>query len=312
MSRLEPDGRSSVSGASRKPPRSRLRRWVRRTIRVAVIAYVAVCLILYFFQNALIFPGAYVHDRESATVHAAPGREILHLHAADGRDVAAVFGNALDAVGTPRADAASRPTILFFYGNGDCIKTSMELFDELRRLGANVLIPEYEGYPMSGGKLSEAGIHATANAAYAYLLTRHDVDPKRIVLIGRSLGGAPAIDLASREPVAGLITVSAFTTMDEMARKVVPFIPTSLALKVHFNNEEKIAQVKCPILLVHGTHDTFVPFSMMGRLAAKARAPVTQYPVRGGDHNDIFLVGGQELMAKIGKFVNSTSQSSSD
>lgn len=294
--------------ASPSPPalrKSGLRKWTVRLLRALVIAYLVACLVVYLIQNVIIFPGAYFHERESAVVQPSEDREIVTLHAPDGYRVAAMFSPALDADGFPRADAAKCPTILFFYGNGDCLKTSLRIIESFRRLGANVLCPEYVGYPMSSGKPSEAGLYATANAAWAYLLTRHDVDPHQIVVVGRSLGCAAAIDLASREPVEGLATFSAFTSMDEMARKVMPMFPTGLFLKAHFYNEKKIAEVKCPIFLAHGTRDEFVPYNMMGRLARRATAPHVVYPIEGADHNTIFRVGGSGLMQKFGEFLHS-------
>jgi hypothetical protein len=274
-------------------------------LRIAALVYLGLCLALYFFQNYIIFPGAYVHSAAAATVHAAPGREVLELHTPEGHRVAAIFGAALSEDGSPDADAVHRPTILYLYGNGDCVKTSLGVFDHLRRLGANVLIPEYIGYPMSGGKPSEAGLYATADAAYQYLHTRPDVDPNQIVLIGRSLGAGPAIDLASRKPVAALATFSAFTSLDEMGRKVMPIFPTGLFLHCHFNNIQKIADVKCPIFLAHGTRDDFVPFSMMARLATAARTPVILYPIPGADHNNIFQIHDGNLIPTFGRFLHS-------
>jgi fermentation-respiration switch protein FrsA (DUF1100 family) len=294
------------SSDSAKPPaKSRLRRWSVRLLRVAVALYLACCVILYFAQNFLIFPGAYVHNRERSQVGPAPGREVLELHTPGGQRVAAIFGAALTEDGMPLTDASTRPTILYFYGNGDCIRTSLQQFTKFRRLGYNVMIPEYIGYPMSGGRPSEAGLYATANAAYAELLTRHDVDPHRIVVVGRSLGGAAAIDLASREPVAGLATFSAFTSMDAMARKVMPIIPTGLFLKSHFNNLQKIGHVQCPVFLAHGTKDSLVPFSSMGRLAAQVKGPVTTFAVDGANHNDIFNVDPGLLLQKFAEFIDS-------
>lgn len=286
----------------RKP---RLRRITLRLFRAAAIAYLLACLVVYLIQNWIIFPGAYFHGRESALVESDADHQIVMLHAPDGHRVAALFGAALQPDGSARPDAAICPAILFFYGNGDCLKTSLPIIDAFRRMGTNVVCPEYVGYPMSGGKPSEAGLYATANAAWAYLQTRPDIDRHQIVIVGRSLGCAAAIDLASREPAEGLATFSAFTTMDEMARKVLPIFPTGLFLKAHFNNEKKIAEVRCPIFMAHGTKDDFVPYSMMGRLAADAKAPVTIYPIVGADHNNIFTIGGDELIEKLAEFVRS-------
>lgn len=285
--------------------KSRWRRISLRLLRAAIIAYLLACIVVYLIQNWIIFPGAYFHGRESAQVEGDASHQILMLHAQDGHRIAAMFGAALEPDGTERADAAGCPTILFFYGNGDCLETSVPIIDAFRRLGANVLCPEYVGYPMSGGKPSEAGLYATGNAAWAYLQTRPDVDRRQIVIVGRSLGCAAAIDLASREPAEGLATFSAFTTMDEMARKVMPMFPTGLFLRAHFNNEQKIAKVRCPIFMAHGTKDSFVPYSMMGRLATVAKAPVTIYPIVGADHNNIFSVHRDALIEKLGEFIRS-------
>lgn len=296
------------SAALAKPQPAGKPRWRRiskRLLRAAVIAYLVACLVVYLIQNWIIFPGAYFRGRESAQVEGDAEHQIIMLHAPDGHRVAALFGAALQPDGSAKPDAATCPTILYFYGNGDCLKTSLPIIDAFRRMGTNVLCPEYVGYPMSGGKPSEAGLYATANAAWAYLQTLPDIDRRQIVIVGRSLGCAAAIDLASREPAEGLATFSAFTTMDEMARKVLPMVPTGLFLKAHFNNEKKIARVRCPIFVAHGTKDDFVPYSMMGRLAAAAKAPVTIYPIVGADHNNIFIVGGDELIEKLAEFIRS-------
>lgn len=157
---------------------------------------------------------------------------------------------------------------------------------------------------MSGGSPSEAGLYATADAAFNYLLTRRDVDPRRIVAVGQSIGAAAAIYLASSRPVAGLATFSAFASMDKMARKVLPMFPTGLFLRSHFPNIQRISRVRCPIFLAHGTDDDLVPFAMMKQLTAKAGGPVTLYPVPGANQNNIFQVGGASLPQVFARFVN--------
>ena len=156
---------------------------------------------------------------------------------------------------------------------------------------------------MSTGKPSEAGIYATADTAYLYLLTRPDIDRRQIIPIGWSLGAAAAIHLASSKPVAGLATFSAFTSMPDMGHAMLPWLPVSLLAKYRFDNERKMADVKCPIFMAHGTVDSLVPFEMNARLVAAAKGPITAIPVIGGDHNDIFQIGGKDLMRRLEAFI---------
>jgi fermentation-respiration switch protein FrsA (DUF1100 family) len=153
------------------------------------------------------------------------------------------------------------------------------------------MVPEYLGYGMSGGEASERGCYAAADAAYAHLLERRDVDLGRIVAVGESLGGAVAIDLATRRPVAGLATFAAFSSVAEIGSSRYPLVPVSLFLRHPFDNARKIRQVRCPILLVHGERDATVPCRMQGRLASAALAPVTLLTLGSAGHNDLFEVG---------------------
>ena len=271
--------------------------------RVLLIVYVAVGVVLYFAQPWLIFPGAFIHAKDSVVIPPA-GCELVAMKTADGTGISALYGPALNQDGrSVRIDAAVCPTILFLYGNGDCIGSSLDIFRRLRRLGVNVMIPEYPGYRMSSGNPSEAGFYQTADAAYAWLKKEAGASPSSILIMGRSIGAAPAIDLASREHVAGLITVSAFTSLDEMAPRVVPGYPTSIVLRSHFRNEDKISHVTCPILLMHGDKDGFVPPFMMSRLAAKAGDKATTVTLPGCDHNDVFDLGGEAVSNAIAGFL---------
>jgi fermentation-respiration switch protein FrsA (DUF1100 family) len=286
-----------------KRRRPLLVRIVWSLFRVLLIVYIAVGVALYFAQPWLIFPGASIHAKDNVVIPPA-GCELVAMRTANGTGISALYGPALNEDGrAARADAAVCPTILFFYGNGDCIGSSLDIFERLRKLGVNVLIPEDPGYRMSSGNPSEAGFYATADAAFGWLKLQRGVDASSVILMGRSIGAAPAIDLASREHVGGLITVSAFTSLDEMAPRVVPGYPTSIVLRSHFRNEDKIWRVTCPILLMHGDKDGFVPPFMMNRLAAKAGEKATTVILPGCDHNDVFDLGGDALFSAISSFL---------
>jgi fermentation-respiration switch protein FrsA (DUF1100 family) len=256
-------------------------------------------------QTRLIFPGAQTQGQPYAVVRPGADSELVTLTTANDDRVVALFGPALTRAGHHHPEASRRPTLLYFYGNGMCLNDTLEQFDHFRRLGANVLIPDYVGYGMSGGQPSETGCRATADAAYEHLQSRRDVDPRAIVVVGWSLGGAVAIDLASRRPVAGLAAFSTFTSLVEMARRNFPFLPNALLLRHRFDSLANIARVSCPILLMHGKDDRMIPSSMTDRLAASARAPVTKRMVEGADHNDFFLVGGAQVDEALVHFLES-------
>ncbi|MCC2671158.1 MAG: Dienelactone hydrolase family protein, partial [Armatimonadetes bacterium] len=238
-----------------------------------------------------------------ATVRAAPGSELVSLRTSSGETIAALYGPALSEAGEPVADPRKAPTLLYFYGNGTCLKTAQDQFEQFRRAGANVMIAEYVGYGMSTGRPSEAGCYATADAAYDYLRSRPDVDPARIVAAGGSLGGAVAIDLASRKPVAGLITFMTFTSLPEVAQKHFPLVPTSPLLRYRFDSVAKMRQIHCPVLLAHGTSDLLVPHRMMDRLAGAAAAPVTKILVSSATHYNLFHVGERPIAEGLRKFL---------
>ncbi len=260
-------------------------------------------------DESLVFPGSATQGTPQAAWHTGPTDELLSLTAKDGTKIAAVFGKAAkDAHLLP----TSRPTLLFFYGNGVCMANCRQIFNQFRRGGFDVLMPDYEGYGLSSGKPSEAGCCATADASYNYLLTRPGIDPSRLTAVGWSLGSAVAIDLASRRPIAHLVTISAFTNIDDVAQHMFPYAPASILLSSRFDNIKKIPDVPCPILMFHGTQDQLVPPDMCGQLAHAAKVKVIQVQIQGAGHNNIFSVGDPLLFQRVKQFAAAaTPQSSS-
>jgi pimeloyl-ACP methyl ester carboxylesterase len=290
-----------------RAPRPRLRTWGRRIVRIVripTLVYIGLTAVLAAFQDPLIFPGRTSQGRPEADFPTPPGAERVTLRTADGTRIAALFGPASTPEGKPRPDAAARPTILYCYGNGMYLAIALDEFDLLRRQGANVLIPEYPGYGLSEGVVGEAACYAAADAGYAYLKTRSDIDPDRIIAAGWSLGGAVAIDLASREPVAGLIALSTFTRLADVAGVHFPLLPHSWLLRHRFESDRKIRRVGGPILLIHGARDSIIPCAMMGHLAREAGRPVTTIAVEGADHNDLFDVGRREIAEAVSRFLD--------
>ena len=290
--------------SAQPPPGRRLPRWLRLPIRVIVMVYLGLTVVLATFQSQMIFPGQASQGRPEAVVVPGPGLELVRLETAAGDRVVALFGAAEDPEGKPLADAPARPTLLFFYGNGNCLADMADLHASFRRLGVNVLIPEYVGYGMSGGTAGEPGCYATADAALAHLKARKDVDPKRFVVGGWSLGSAVAIDLARREPMAGVMAFSGFTSMVDMARKNFPILPSGLLLRHRFESESKLRHIRCPALIGHGRLDRLIPYAMADRLAAAAKGPVTRFEVEKADHGDFFDIGRAQVLGEMQRFLD--------
>jgi fermentation-respiration switch protein FrsA (DUF1100 family) len=289
-----------------RPPRTSLKPWLGAGGRVGVylvVAYLGILALLFALQARLIFPGAETQGKSSAVVHPGPGTDLVTLATDHNEKVVALFGPALQPDGTPHPEAAQRPTILYFYGNAMCLNDTMFEFDHFRRLGLNVMIPEFVGYGMSEGKPSEAGCRETADAALAHLQQRKDINTRKIVAAGWSLGGAVAIDLASRKPMAGLVSFSTFTSMSDLSRRNFPYLPTSLLLRHRFDSQSKIGHISCPILLGHGRRDDVAPIEMQERLAAAAtRAPVMKFVVEDAGHNDFYAVGKDQVFQALTRF----------
>jgi uncharacterized protein len=274
-----------------------------RIARMLAVIYLAVGTIMFSIQTRIIFPGQDTQGQAYAEVRPRPGAELVHLRTADGVRIVALHGPALTPEGRPDPDAADRPTLLYFYGNGMCLNFAESEFEQFRRLGLNVMIPEYVGYGMSGGKPSERGCQQTADAAYEDLVRTRHVPADRIVIGGWSLGGAVAIDLASRRRAAGLIAFSTFTSGLDMAHRIAPFLPTSLLLRHRFDNIRKVPVITCPILIGHGRNDRIVPFDMGQRLAKAATAPVTTLWIDDAAHNDFFAVAGRRVDQAMRRFI---------
>ncbi len=198
------------------------------------------------------------------------------------------------------------PVILFCHGNAGNISHRLDNVARLLDKGLRVFLFDYRGYGKSEGSPSEQGIYEDGLAAYEYLVRKEAVSPGEIVLFGRSLGGAVAIEVALRKKVKALIIESTFTSVKDMARSLVLFRPFSRFVPNHYDNLGKVSELRVPVLVVHGDSDELVPFSMGERLYAAAHPPKFFYPVKGAGHNDTYEVGGSDYFQRLADFANET------
>lgn len=179
-----------------------------------------------------------------------------------------------------------RATLLFCHGNGGNVTHRAMALEALHKsAGASVLIFDYRGYGRSEGKPSGAGILADARAARAWLAERENIDETDIVLLGESIGGAVAVDLAARDGARGLVLESTFDELTEVAAQHYPWLPVRWLMRTRFDSAGLIGQYRGPLLQAHGDADTLVPIRYGRRLFEAANGPKRFLLLPGHDHN---------------------------
>jgi len=204
----------------------------------------------------------------------------------------------------PLSDPVARLVVLFFHGNAGNLSGRTEMMVSLASLGVEVLIIDYRGYGHSEGRPSEEGVYDDARAAWKFLTLEHGIAAEQIVVFGKSLGGAAAIDLASHVKPAGLVVQSSFTSVPAMAARHYPFVP-AFAIRTKMDSLSKISSIGCAKLFIHSTHDEIVPYEMGRQLFDAAGRPKTFYEVVGAGHNEMMAVGGEPYMESIKEFLES-------
>lgn len=198
---------------------------------------------------------------------------------------------------------AGRTALLYFHGNagniGDRLERTKLLVNEL---GLDVVLVDYRGYGLSGGRPTEAGLYADGVAVYDAAIAR-GFPARRIVAFGESLGGAVALETALRRPCAGLILEAPFLSVNAMARHHYPWLPSFL-VNLRFDNGAKIPNVPVPKLIAQAEHDEVVPPSQTRRLFELAAPPKTYFVIPGATHNDTYGAGGRAYLEAWKRFLD--------
>lgn len=193
-------------------------------------------------------------------------------------------------------------TLLYCHGNAGNIGHRVEAVRAFVQRGLSVFVFDYAGYGRSEGKPSEAGTYADARAAYDHLVETEGLRPERIILFGRSMGTAVAIELATRVRHAAVILEASFTSARELGASMYPWLPMRFLVRVRYDAQSRVADVSSPKLFVHSLEDEMVPFGMGRRLYNRANRPKTLVRVRGG-HNDVYLQPGSEYERVLEAFL---------
>ena len=246
---------------------------------------------VYFFQDRLLyFPSSEIACTPD---EAGLDYEDVNFQAED--------GTALHGWYVPAP--AARATLLFCHGNAGNISHRLESIRIFHTLGLNVFIFDYRGYGKSRGRPCEQGIELDALAAWNWLVREKGVDPAKLILFGRSLGGAVAAGLACTRAAAGLILESSFTSYVDIGREYYPWLPIGLIAKYRYATIEKVSRLSMPVLIVHSPDDELVAFRH-GRALYSACGGQKYFLEISGGHNDGFLLSGDSYIRGIDRFIS--------
>jgi fermentation-respiration switch protein FrsA (DUF1100 family) len=197
-----------------------------------------------------------------------------------------------------------RGVFLMAHGNAGNITHRVDRITSWQRsLNVAVFVFDYRGYGRSAGRPNEPGVYQDARAAYRWLTTDQGIAPDDVVFFGESLGTAVVLQLATEVAPRALILESPFTSAVDVGQQAFPWLPVRWIMRNRFASMEKIGQYHGPLLIIHGTQDTVIPFTMGQALFARANEPKRFYAVTGADHNEVAVVGGRLYIEAMDAFL---------
>lgn len=255
---------------------------------IKIAAYAGLLLVLLFltlwvFQRRLIyFPDPTRHTPAS-------------LGLAGVEEVVLTRANGVRIMNWYAAAQPSRPTLLYFHGNGGNLAARAERVAMYRDAGLGVFMMSYRGYSGSTGAPSEAANVGDALAAFDEVI-RRGVPENSIILYGESLGSGVAVQVAIARRVAGVILDAPFTSLADVGARVYPYLPVHYAISDTYDSKSRIGDIACPLLIVHGEQDQVVPHDMGRALFDAAREPKVFASIPEAGHSDHYAYGSFTLI----------------
>jgi hypothetical protein len=269
-----------------------LKHMLLQSLGIVAVAYAVVVLLMWLTQDRLVY---FPQIAGSVTMTPASLRlpyEDLRIATDDGEKLAAWWIPAADAKGA----------VLVLHGNAGSIADRLDYVQPFHAMAYSVLLVDYRGYGASTGKPTEAGTYADAQAAWRSLTEQRGLQPAQIVVLGESLGGAVAAELAARVQPRALLLVAAFTSATDLGSEIYPWLPVRLISRFHYDTLQHLRRYRGPVLIAHSHDDEIVPYAHGERLHAAASGEKTLLEMRGG-HNDAFLFGRPEWTQAVAAFL---------
>ncbi|MEL6442468.1 MAG: alpha/beta fold hydrolase [Cyanobacteria bacterium J06621_8] len=241
---------------------------------------------LYFYQQRLLF---------------FPSRKIEHtpaLYQLNYQDIWLPISNDSQKVERIHGwwmpqEQPNAPVILYLHHNAANIGANVSQALQFYELGYSIFLFDYRGFGQSEGKFPrESQVYEDAQAAWNYLTKEREIPANQIIIYGHSIGGAVAIDLAAKQPEAGMLIVqNSFTSIRDMTKRLGLYwlFPMELLLKQRFESLDKIKTIRMPTLIITGAEDLQIPVEMGKRLYENVPAEFSRLIVipNGGHDNHL-------------------------
>jgi fermentation-respiration switch protein FrsA (DUF1100 family) len=211
--------------------------------------YSTYCVLIFLMQRNVLFPRYLIES--PSNYEEIPGLEKIWINTSFGKVETWFLPPTLDPV------TKQRPVVIFAHGNGELIDFWPHELSKFNDLGIGILLVEYPGYGRSDGTPSQKSITEVFNSAYNFLVARKDIDPSRIILFGRSLGGGAVCTLAANRPSSALILMSSFISVRSFASK---YLFPGFLIRDPFDNLKVVSNYNRPVLVIHGKFDNIIPY----------------------------------------------------
>jgi len=261
-----------------------------RILGLLAALYLCVCVLAYVFQEKLIYhPASQVRSTPAAL---NLEYQDLHLVSSQGRKIHAWY--------VPCKNA--RGAVVFCHGNAGNLGHRLATVRFLHRFRLSALLFDYQGFGRSEGTPNEANTYQDAEAAWRHLTTTVGIPADRVLVWGRSLGAAVAVELASHHAPAGLVLESAFSSLADVAGRHFFWLPARWLCRNAYDSASKVPGLTCPKLFFHSPQDEIIPFHLGRRLFDAAAEPKRFVQIRG-DHNSGFLVSEKDYALAVEGFL---------